>query len=186
MRQHRSGPATDFPSDFPVAPPVDDAPTALAHPVKIRPATPADFDAIVALSRSSRVFSEAELAALAVDLPACDPEAGDGLMVAMDEGAGPLGFVQYSPASITDGTWFIYWIAVAKHTHGRGIGARLLRHAEEHVLAQGGRIMLIETSSKPAYAATRSFYLGKGYIQVGQIPDYYADGDDLCIFQRRL
>jgi ribosomal protein S18 acetylase RimI-like enzyme len=126
------------------------------------------------------------LAALACDLPACDPAAGDGLDVAFDASSGPLGFIQYSPAAITDGTWFVYWIAVAKHTHGCGIGARLLNHAEERITAQGGRLVQIETSSKPIYAATRRFYLGRGYTQVAQIPDYYADGDDLCVFQRRL
>lgn len=152
----------------------------------LRPATPRDFDALTELSRTSRVFTELELASLGEDLRACDVFAGDHIVVAPDETGRPLGFIQFSPAAITEGTWYVYWIAVAKAAHGRGIGAMLLDHAEATIRRDGGRLILIETSSKPLYEATRRFYLGRSYALQARIPDYYADGDDQCVFWKRL
>ena len=157
-----------------------------SSPLVLRPATARDFPALVALSRSSGVFTEVELDCLAEDLTGCDPAAGDALAVAADGEGRPLGFIQYSPAIITEGTWYVYWIAVAKQTHGQGVGGALLAQAEEAIRALGGRQVLIETSSKSIYDATRRFYLGRGYRIAAQLPDYYAIGDDKCIFLKRL
>src|SRR4051812_7061902 len=90
-------------------------PAAAPAPTVIRLAEPRDFPALVALSRSSGVFTDAELDCLADDLAGCDATQGDALVVAADETSDvPLGFIQYSPAAITVGTWYVYWIAVAK------------------------------------------------------------------------
>lgn len=52
--------------------------------------------------------------------------------------------------------------------------------------ARGGRLLLIETSSLPHYEPTRRFYLKHGYERSCAIADYYADGDDLVVFRKRL
>ena len=160
------------------------AAAAPTSPVLLRPGMPRDFGALIALSRSSAVFTEAELECLAEDLADCQPS--DVLMVAADGLGQPLGFIQYSPAVITDGTWYVYWIAVAKATHGQGVGGALLAHAEDAIRAAGGRQVLIETSSKEHYDSTRRFYVGRGYRLAAQLPDYYSVGDDKCIFLKRL
>lgn len=163
-----------------------------ANDLRLRPATSTDWPKIVDVCRSTQVFSDAELLAVGNDLADCVPSAGDHTVVAV----GPMssdqsreavwGFVQYSPAPICHGTWYVYWIAVAKQVHGMGVGKQLLKQAEADVAAAGGRIVIIETSSRQPYAATRAFYLGLGYQLVAQVPDYYGDGDDKCIFWRRL
>lgn len=152
----------------------------------LRPAVSDDFAAIVDLSRSTGVFTAEELDSLADDLTTCFPENGDRLTVAVDTSGSLLGFIQYSPAPITQGTYYIYWIAVAKRAHGRGVGQALLASAEKDLRETAGRLIVIETSAKPAYNSTRSFYLGRGYELAGRISNYYADGDDKCVFLKRL
>jgi ribosomal protein S18 acetylase RimI-like enzyme len=46
--------------------------------------------------------------------------------------------------------------------------------------------LLIETSSLPHYESTRRFYFKYGYTVVAQVPDYYADGDGLTVFAKRI
>jgi ribosomal protein S18 acetylase RimI-like enzyme len=45
---------------------------------------------------------------------------------------------------------------------------------------------LIETSSLPHYGLTRKFYLKHGYEQTAILKDYYADGDDMVVFRKRM
>jgi hypothetical protein len=57
---------------------------------------------------------------------------------------------------------------------------------EAEVQALGGRLLLVETSSTPAYAAARWFYESSGYRCEATIHDFYALGDDLVIFSKDL
>ena len=97
-----------------------------------------------------------------------------------------IGFTYYAPTAMTDRGWHLYWIAVSKQTQARGVGGQLLRYAEEDIRKAGGRQLLIETSSLPHYELTRRLYLKHGYEQVCALPDYYADGDDMVVFRKRL
>jgi ribosomal protein S18 acetylase RimI-like enzyme len=87
---------------------------------------------------------------------------------------------------MTDRTWHLWWIAVDRDVHARGLGSELLRHAEADVLAAGGRLLLVETSSLPHYEPTRRFYERHGYAQDAVMHDYYAEGDDLVVFHKRM
>jgi GNAT superfamily N-acetyltransferase len=97
-----------------------------------------------------------------------------------------IGFAYYAPAAMTDRTWYLYWIAVDKRIHAKGVGSSLLRHAEDEIRKSRGRILLIETSSLPHYEKTRSFYVKHGYEPDCVLRDYYADGDDMVIFRKRF
>ena len=48
------------------------------------------------------------------------------------------------------------------------------------------RQLMIETSSLSHYDLTRKFYLKHHYEQTGVLRDYYADGDDMVVFRKRL
>ena len=98
----------------------------------------------------------------------------------------PVGFAYYAPTAMTDRTWHLYWIFVSKNIQAKGIGAQLLAFAEKDILATGGRLFLIETSSLPSYQPTRNFYLKYKYEQAATIRDFYADGDDQVIFRKHL
>jgi ribosomal protein S18 acetylase RimI-like enzyme len=87
---------------------------------------------------------------------------------------------------MTDRTWYLYWIAVDKAIHARGLGSELLRHSEEHIRSCCGRLLFIETSSLTHYEPTRRFYLKHGYEPECTLRDYYADGDDMIVFRKRF
>src|SRR5262249_39077597 len=97
-----------------------------------------------------------------------------------------IGFAYYAPADMTDRTWYLYWIFVDKNTQAKGIGAKLLKHAEEHIKLLGGRLFIIETSSLPVYDLTRKFYLKYQYEQAAVFGDFYSDGDSMVVFRKRL
>ncbi len=96
------------------------------------------------------------------------------------------GYICYGPTPITEGAWDIYWIAVARGARGQGLGKSLLSFAEDRIRQAQGRLVLIETSSKPDYERTRSFYISQGYEVISRIPDFYAPGDDRLILWKKL
>jgi ribosomal protein S18 acetylase RimI-like enzyme len=96
------------------------------------------------------------------------------------------GYICYGPASLTEGTWDIYWVAVGREEQSRGVGSALMTFVEDEIKKTGGRLTIIETSSKAEYERTRRFYRRHGYEMVGRIPDFYAPGDDKLILQKRL
>jgi len=96
------------------------------------------------------------------------------------------GFVCYGHNPVTEGTWDIYWIAVAPSCQRRGVGTALLRVAEEDIASRQGRLIVIETSSTPLYEPTRRFYEGQGYQLLAQIADFYAPGDGLMLYGKRI
>ncbi|MGA8849859.1 MAG: GNAT family N-acetyltransferase [Dehalococcoidia bacterium] len=96
------------------------------------------------------------------------------------------GYICYGSTPLTEGTWDIYWMAVAREKQGRGIGGALMKSAEKEIVRAKGRLAIIETSSTPAYEKTRHFHLSQGYEIVARIPDFYAPGDDKLIMQKRL
>jgi ribosomal protein S18 acetylase RimI-like enzyme len=89
-----------------------------------------------------------------------------------------LGYAAFGPTPVTEGTWDLYWIAVAKEAHGKGVGSALLAAVEAKMAASKGRMLLIETSSRTDYEATRGFYAARGYAEQARIRDFYAVDDD--------
>lgn len=154
----------------------------------LRPVTPADTDALLELTAGTGFFKPMEVETLREVLD--DYHAGNEALghraFAWEENDRILGYVYHAPAEMTDRTWYLYWIAVAADQQGRGLGGRLLDFVERDIRDQQGRLLLIETSTTPHYAPTRRFYLKKGYAQAATIPDFYADGDGLAVFAKRL
>jgi ribosomal protein S18 acetylase RimI-like enzyme len=154
----------------------------------IRPVAPADTPALVSLTDATGVFKKHEVQALQEvldDYHAFNRD--DGHVAVVDEREGKIvGYAYYAPAAMTDRTWYLYWIAVTKATQARGIGSGLLRHTEDDIRKRNGRILFIETSSLPHYNPTRKFYLKHGYEEAGVLRDYYADGDDMVVYRKRI
>jgi GNAT superfamily N-acetyltransferase len=154
----------------------------------IRPTEPVDTTALVELARGTGVFKAAEIVALREVLDDYHGGAASrghrAVTSVRDDGI--VGFAYFAPAAMTDGTWYLYWIAVDRGVHARGLGSELLRHAEDEVRAAGCRLFLIETSSLPHYEPTRRFYVKHGYPVWCVIRDYYAEGDDMVIFAKRM
>ncbi|HVS35862.1 MAG TPA: GNAT family N-acetyltransferase, partial [Gemmataceae bacterium] len=154
----------------------------------IRPVTRADTPTLLSLTEATGVFKKHEIQALQEVLEEYhESNQGYGHVAVVDERQGRIvGYAYYAPASMTDRTWYLYWIAVAKETQAKGVGAGMLTHAEDDIRRKNGRVLFIETSSLPHYDLTRRFYLKHHYEVAGQLRDYYADGDDMVIFCKRL
>ncbi len=102
------------------------------------------------------------------------------------DGGRVLGFACYGPHPLTRSAYDLHWIAVHPEVQGKGIGRVLLGCVEAGVQIAGGTLLVIETSGKPEYQATRRFYEACGYQCQAVIHDFYADGDDLVIFAKYL
>ena len=154
----------------------------------IRPTVPADTPELLTLTHATGVFKELEITALQevlTDYHQTNAAMGHQCVTLEDNGR-IMGFAYFAPAAMTDRTWYLYWIAVQKQTQARGLGQKLLLHTEDAIRHAGGRILLIETSSLPHYLLTRKFYLKNGYDQEATLRDFYADGDNLVVFRKRL
>ncbi len=155
--------------------------------VGIRAASAADSARIVALCDATKVFKPAELDVLAEVLDDLFAGKSPSHRALVHEGASALdGFVYFGLAEMTDRTWYLHWLAVAPPKHGSGLGAALLDRAEADARGEGARVQLIETSSLPSYEPARRFYAKHGYQVAGRLRDYYCDGDDMIVFEKRL
>ena len=96
------------------------------------------------------------------------------------------GFVCYGKAALSETAYDLYWIAVHPDSHGQDIGTRLLKFTEKEVSKNGGRMILVETSSSAGYKKARTFYRRCGYLQTARIPDFYSVGDDKLILIKKL
>ena len=77
-------------------------------------------------------------------------------------------------------------IAVDPQARRKSVGRALVNACEEAVRQAGGRMLIAETSGTPHYEPTRQFYVGVGYENEATIKDFYATGDDLKIFIKRI
>lgn len=87
---------------------------------------------------------------------------------------------------MTDGVFDLYWIMVDAREHGKGIGKKLLKHADKFVKQQNGYLIIAETSATKKYYNTRQFYLKSGYEVLADIKDFYKKNDNLIIFGKYL
>lgn len=146
-----------------------------AEPV-LRPLARSDRSAIESILRATGVFNDAEIA-VALELVDAPSEVGYRFLVAECDGR-VAGYACFGATPMTDGVFDLYWIAVDPELHGKGIGRRLMDATRDAVREEDGRMIVIETASKPSYDATRAFYLAYGCREVARIPDFYARGDD--------
>ncbi|MCS6865367.1 MAG: GNAT family N-acetyltransferase [Gemmataceae bacterium] len=155
----------------------------------IRPASASDAPTLVTLSAQTGFFKPHEIdtleAVLADYFHSTRDDYGHRCIVWADHDT-IIGYLYYAPEEMTDRTWYVWWMAVATSRQGQGIGRQLLQFAEHDIHTMGGRLVVIETSDTAQYEPTRRFYLRCGYAATAHIPDFYADGDGMVIFTKRL
>jgi GNAT superfamily N-acetyltransferase len=157
-------------------------------PARIRPMHAGDKPSLMQILANTPEFKsyEVTVAEEVIDSYLADPvNSGYHILVAVDGGR-LAGYLCYGPTPCTDGTWDIYWEAVAPEKRGQGIGTALMKAAEAAITKSGGRLIIIETSSTPLYENTRHFHQGRGYQTAARVADFYAPGDDRLILQKRL
>ena len=97
-----------------------------------------------------------------------------------------LGYACFGPIPATLSSYDLYWIAVAPSQQGKGLGRKLLQEAERCAARSGATQMYLDTSGRPQYIPTRSFYEHTGYQVAATLKDFYAPGDDKVIYSKRL
>ncbi len=149
----------------------------------------ADIDAIGNLVRLTTVFSDEEIATareLAEENLSEGPDVSGYHFLVADGPLGIEGYTCFGPIPGTVRRFDLYWIAVHPQNQHARLGQRLLTATEDAVLAQGGVMLFAETSTRADYAPAHRFYSGCGYRRLAEVPDWYADGDGLAIYGKRL
>ncbi|MCL5996236.1 MAG: GNAT family N-acetyltransferase [Chloroflexi bacterium] len=102
------------------------------------------------------------------------------------EGITLVGFACYGHESLTQDTWDLFWVCVSGATRRKGAGRALLTEVQHRAAQERGRLIVIYTSSTEKYTPARGLYESMGFTRTAVVPDYYADGDDLYIYSKRL
>lgn len=160
-----------------------------AQPAVLTIAAPtvADRERVRGMVEATGVFRESEVAiALEVFDGAVAHPGIDYTALGAYDGDRLVGFTAFGPTPGTVGTWDLYWIVVDPEAQRLGVGRRLMAASERAIAAADGRLVVVETSSRPDYAPTRAFYERLGYDRAASIPDYYATGDGLVVFTKQL
>ncbi len=157
----------------------------------IVPATEKDGARIQDVTAQSGVFNPGEVQSVKEIWEECQKYGAEGsgyYFIVEKENDEVLGYACYGPRddALAPGVFDLYWIAVDPKARRKGAGRRLLAASEEASRRMGGRILIIETSGSPHYEPTRKFYFSMGYALEATIKDFYAEGDDLAIFTKRL
>lgn len=155
----------------------------------IEPATEVDGPQIQNITAGAGVFNQEEIECVSElweEYLTLGPEDCGYNFIVYREGHQVLGFACYGPRDLTNGAFDLYWIAVDPSARGKGVGRALLTASENATRDMGGRMLIAETSGTSHYESTRKFYFGMGYENEARIRDFYATGDDLMIFIKRI
>ena len=153
----------------------------------IRPTTPADTGAVLALAVSSGLFPPDATDEVAAVLFGClAGENGPDHVWLTDDDGGPVGVAYYAPERMTDGTWNLYLLAVHPGRQRQGRGAALVHHVEQALAARDARVLLVETSGLASFERARAFYRALGYDEEARIREFYKAGDDKVVFRKAL
>jgi ribosomal protein S18 acetylase RimI-like enzyme len=154
----------------------------------IRPMTSKDKTAVMFILKNTPEFTPAEvvLADEVIDSYLFNPDESGYFILVSEVDSKVVGYVCYGPTPITEGTWDLYWIAVNHEIQGQGVGRNLMKSAENEIRRQKGRLIIVETSSKPGYEKTNLFYQRLDYKEAARIKDFYMIGDDQIIYEKRF
>jgi ribosomal protein S18 acetylase RimI-like enzyme len=97
------------------------------------------------------------------------------------EGSAACGFLLLDPRGVA-GSPYVASVAVAPEWRGRGVGSALLGHAETSV--PEARYIFLCVSSFNGNA--RRLYERRGYMLVGELPDYVIEGASEYLMCKRL
>ena len=179
-------------------PPVSEVATGLALPEDIQSSEHERFrthvrrqdaGAVEDLVRRAGVFNESEVDVareLVEETLAKGEEASGYYFLFADGEHGIEGYACLGPIPGTHHRCELYWIAVDPDARRRGLGRRLQSAVEDLARDLDAVYLIAETSTLPAYAAARGFYLSAGFTLIAEVPDWHDDGDGMAIFRKRL
>ncbi len=143
---------------------------------RVRPATPADLPALLALDRGAptaarwseadyrRLFAEAGRVALVIE-----DGSVQGFIVGRDLGP----------------EWEIENIVIASAAQGRGLGTRLVQELLKLAQTQGAQAVFLEV--RESNRAARALYATLGFVESGRRKSYYRNPDeDALVYKKSL
>lgn len=148
-----------------------------------------DQEAILEILASNELFTpeEKDAAWNQIQVYLKHPRVEDYLIaVVEDKERDVVGFCSFGLNSITKGTFYLYWIAISPVKQMQGFGRELVCWVESRIENMGGRLIIVETSSREVYSAARKFYEALGFQKVSSLPNYYDEGDDQLIYAKYL
>jgi GNAT superfamily N-acetyltransferase len=154
----------------------------------IRRIAAGDRQPILDLLASTGAFlpHELDVAMELVDTALTKPGQQDYLPYVLDAEGGIAAYACFGRNPMTRFTYDLYWLATRADRMRQGYGRAMFSFVEDEIRKLGGRLLVIETSSKPSYAGSREFYLRVGCEFAASLPDFYDIGDDRVIYYKRL
>ena len=157
------------------------------RPTTIRPVTPNDLPALMALIEAIGLFPPEEIDEMRTLLTDYfEGRLGPDHVWITDEENGLAGAAYYAPERMTEGTWNLYFMGIHPDRRREGRASALLRYVEENLAARGERLLLVETSGHEAFARAWALYHKNGFEQEARIRDFYAAGSDKIVFRKAL
>lgn len=156
--------------------------------IKVRDINAADKDNLIRVISSINIFSDEDkrISLELIDEYLEDKENDDYWVRLAQSGNEVAGFICFGPASLCTGTYDIYYIAVDPKHRRKGIGKYLVECVLHELHEKKARMLLIETTSDIRYEGTLRFYENLGFVEIERIKDYYKDGEDRIIYQKRF
>jgi len=148
-----------------------------------------DKKTIEEILRSSDFFYEFEIEAA---LKIADETLRDGMeksgyhWMKVIDGDSFVAFANYGRDDFSVHSWELYWIAVHQNSRNKKLGTVLLEAIEDDIRKSGGKILWVDTSGRPLYASTESFYLRNGYTLQASLKDFYGPDDPKQIYCKIL
>ncbi len=151
----------------------------------IRPITPDDTDAVLALAKKLEMFDSDGLELIKATLSDyLDGNSNDLWFSADDNDL--VGVVYCAPEPMTSGTWNVLMLLVSPDRQRQGYGSALMSYVEQTLLDRGERLLIVETSSLDEFEGARKFYSKCGFNEEARIRDFYAGGEDKIVFSKTL
>lgn len=160
--------------------------------IQQRPLHAGDRPLIADLLGKLDAFTEDERAVALelVDHRLGDPASDDYrfiLSLSVDEGAERLaGYLCYGRTPMTQSTYDLYWLGTSPDFARMGVARGLVASLEGELAREGGGLIRVETGSREGHGAAVHFYDAVGFARTATIVDFYAPGDDLIIFTKRV
>lgn len=153
--------------------------------IVVRPARLGDRAAVREIAVESGLFGVDDVD-LVLDSFDADDHLSESSLWRVAEDHQLQGVVYCVPEAAGDRVWNVLFLAVRPAAQRRGIASLLLDEIGTGLFGTSrARLLLVETSTTPRQEAARRLYQRRGFTQVAEIPDYYADGDSKVVFIRR-
>lgn len=99
------------------------------------------------------------------------------------EGERVLGFIWYCVRGTFYSGGYIRLVGVSASAQGRGVGQRLMSHAEQDIAQHSPHVFLLSSDFN---TGAHGFYQRLGYVQVGALPSFAKPAFTELIFWKRV